>query len=194
MAIEPGQTKPEIRSRALAARRALTPAAVATGSRAIHARLRALPAYQAAEVVLCYAASKDNEVETRPLIEEALAAGRTLLVPVMQPGKRLAWSRLRQLQDLTPNHRGILEPVESARDWVIPPDAAVCIVPGVAFRRDGYRVGYGGGYYDRFLSSFGGLSIGLSFSCQIMDCWAPDNFDVPVDVVLTEDHSFVAKA
>lgn len=179
--------KAAIRAQALAARRALSPSAVAAGSRAIQERLAALAAYREAGTLLCYVASKDNEVETLPLIEADLAAGRDVLVPVMQPGRRLGWSRLERVEDLTPNRWGILEPGTQARVWVDPPVDAACVVPGVAFRRDGYRVGYGGGYYDRFLSVFVGKSFGLSFSCQLNDAWTPDNFDQPVDFVVTED-------
>jgi 5-formyltetrahydrofolate cyclo-ligase len=183
-------SKAAVRAAALETRRALSPQAVAAGSRAIQERLSALAAYREAGTLLCYVASKDNEVETLPLITAALAAGRDVLVPVMQPGRRLGWSRLERVEDLTPNRWGILEPESPARVWVDPPVDAVCVVPGVAFRRDGYRVGYGGGYYDRFLSVFVGKSIGLSFSCQLSDAWTPDNFDQPVDFVVTEEAVF----
>lgn len=183
-------SKAAVRSAAQAARRALSPEAVAAGSRAIHERLSALAAYREAGTLLCYVASKDNEVETLPLIAAAIAAGREVLVPVMQPGRTLGWSRLGRVEDLVPNRWGILEPTTSARVWAEPPVDAVCVVPGVAFRRDGYRVGYGGGYYDRFMSVFIGKGFGLSFSCQLNDTWTPDNFDRPVDFVVTEEAVF----
>ena len=60
------------------------------------------------------------------------------------------------------------------------------IVPGLAFSKNGYRIGFGGGYYDRFLSAFDGKTVSLVFGEQFNDQWTPDVFDIPIDKIYTD--------
>jgi 5-formyltetrahydrofolate cyclo-ligase len=60
------------------------------------------------------------------------------------------------------------------------------IVPGLAFSKKGYRIGFGGGYYDRFLSAFDGKTVSLVFGEQFNDQWTPDVFDIPIDKIYTD--------
>lgn len=178
--------KAEIRAKALAVRQALSRDIVAAKSAAITNHVRALPLFQQTSCVLSYVASKDNEVDTRALIDELLDEQRRVLVPVAHADGTLTWSELRAWDDLARGRFGILEPRPECARPVQPPKDAICLVPGIAFNRDGYRIGYGGGYFDRFLKTFHGVSVGLAFREQIIEAWTPEEHDVAVNVLVTD--------
>ena len=178
--------KRAIRTQVLDARRAMPPEEVAGKSRAIVDRLRALEAFRKAGHVLTYVASKDNEVDTLPLIESLLAQGRPVLVPVAEPGGHLTWSRLGALSELCPSRFGILEPQSAFRRPMSPPASGLVLVPGIAFTPNGYRIGYGRGYFDRFLAGFPGVKVGLAYELQIIEGFPAEPHDAPVDLVVTE--------
>lgn len=181
--------KKHLRKYYLGQRRALTHE-VAQKSSMIHNRLHQVPEFAQAATVLCYVSSKDNEVDTQCLIEHLLREGKKILVPMAQADRSILWSRIHSLAELSTARFGILEPREEARRIMAPPEDAVVIVPGIAFSTDGYRIGYGGGYYDRFLASFPGCTIGLAFDIQIMKEFSPDPHDVPVKYVVTESRVY----
>lgn len=184
--MEISTTKSEIRKRCLEARRAMAPQDAAAKSHAIAQRLESLPVFAEAVGVLCYVASKDNEVDTRGLIGARLERGIAVLVPIAEAEGRMAWSQLRALDELAPGRFGILEPRPECRRIVTPPPEAPVIVPGIAFSPEGHRVGYGGGYYDRFLDAPRGPAIGLAYEIQIVAPWKTATHDIPVDFVVTE--------
>ncbi len=179
--------KTRLRRQYLDVRRALSAEAWARGSEAVRRRLEAWPSYAQTRALLTYVSSKDNEVDTLAILRDALARGVEVLVPVMgrEPGQ-MAWSRLLDLDALAPARFGVLEPMPAAQRLTTPPEDALCLVPGVAFTREGDRIGYGGGYYDRFLSSFPGETVGLAFDVQLAD-WIPvGRHDQPVRRVCAE--------
>ena len=178
-----------LRKTALQTRKALSPEETKEKSASILRRLQDLPVFVRAQTVLCYVSSKDNEVDTHTLIEWLLTQDRTVLVPISGNDRQLSWSRLHDLRELAPARFGILEPRPEFRRITPPPDDAVVIVPGIAFRRDGYRIGYGGGYYDHFLAGHPGASIGLAFDAQIIESFQPEPYDVPLDYIVTESHT-----
>lgn len=178
--------KSTLRREALARRIAMSPAEAALNNARIAARLRAMAQFHMAPTCLIYVSSKHNEVDTHALITECIASGKTVLVPIAEPGGVLLWSRLENLAELAPARFGILEPREELRRLKTPPPDAVAIVPLVAFTPGCYRIGYGGGYYDRFLAGFTGVSIGLAFDVQRIDAFAPASHDIPLDYVVTE--------
>ena len=179
-------TKSEIRKQCLEARRAITPEDAAAKSRAILDRLESLSIFTNAPVILCYVSSKDNEVDTGELIRTRLGCSATILVPIAEPEGRLVWSHLRALDELAPARFGILEPRPECRRIATPPADALVIVPGVAFTAQGHRIGYGGGYYDRFLATHAGPTIALAYDLQIAGPWETADHDIPVDFVVTE--------
>lgn len=153
----------------------------------IRERIEQSPLYREADTLLVYVSAKDNEVDTHALIERARAAGKRILVPVMGAAKgELRWSLLRQCADLVRVRFGLLEPAPGMELFLKPAPGAVCLVPGIAFTRDGRRLGYGGGYYDRFLGKFEGTSIGLAFEVQLAPCLPVTDRDHPVAHVVTE--------
>lgn len=178
--------KAEIRARSLQARRAMPYADVELKSRAIIERLMDLPEFTCTGAVLVYVSSKDNEADTHALIERLLAGQRTVLVPIAERDGAMSWSRILSLNELEPGRFGILEPRHEFRRIMDPPNDSVVIVPGVAFSPDGHRIGYGGGYFDRFLEQFTGTTIALAFDAQMVNHIPASEHDVPMDIILTE--------
>lgn len=133
-------------------------------------------------------------MDTGPLIEALLRAGRRVLVPIAEPGGGLVWSRLLCLDELANGRFGILEPRSECQRPTVPDPDAVVIVPGIGFTREGHRIGYGGGYYDRFLAGHPGPKIALAFDLQMLDSFRPEPHDVPVDAVITETAVYWAGA
>jgi 5-formyltetrahydrofolate cyclo-ligase len=181
------RSKPELRRLVLAQRDALSQAERARRSAQAGANLCALPEFRQAGTVLCFV-SFGGELDTRPLIEEALAAGKHVAVPrVVRETHDLVPHELRDPEtDLTPGYYGILEP--SPQQPVVSLDAIeAVIVPGVVWGEDGFRIGYGGGYYDRFLPRVPQAArLGLAFELQVLPEVPHGARDVPVEVLVTE--------
>ena len=132
--------------------------------------------------------SKDKEVNTRPLIEGLFKEKNPVVVPIIQKEDvSLRLSYLRDMKALVPSTFGVPEPIGSeiaARAQ----DVDVIILPMLGFDRTGGRIGYGAGYYDRFLSKNPGLvKIGVAFACQEMETLPLDENDIKMDIIVTED-------
>jgi len=177
--------KSAIRTQSLLARKSLSAEQHFTWSRAIHTHLAHFPPFAAAQCVLTCLDSKHKEVETSPIITDLLKQQKYVLVPRCLKHGILEWCRISSLDDLALNSLGIYESA-AALPAQIPPKDSVCLVPGIAFRRDGHRIGYGGGYFDRFLADYQGISIGLAFEMQIRDDWEPSPHDIPAKHIVTE--------
>ena len=151
--------------------------------------MRETVAWRRAGLVLAYL-SFGSEVETRGLVRDAWAAGKRVAVPRCDAAaRRMAWVELDSLEGLVPGAFGIEEPPadELALDDGRLGEDTVALVPGLLFDRAGMRLGYGGGYYDRFLVGFAGMSLGLCRVSQLVDSLAGLGIlgphDMPVDVV-----------
>lgn len=156
-------------------------------SNAIRSRVEHSDLYQDAENLLVYVSAKDNEVDTHTLIDRACAAGKSVLIPVTGAGKgEMRWALLRSRRDLVRGRFDLLEPAPGREVFVQPPKDALCLVPGIAFTRAGLRLGYGGGFYDRFLQSFSGPTVGLAFEVQLAPSLPVSESDFPVARVVTE--------
>lgn len=145
--------------------------------------------YVRARGIACYV-SKDSEVNTRRLIRNALDRDKRVLVPVVKAGDiDLFFSEVKDLgKELAPGTFGILEPKQ---EFVRPVDldaVDLIFVPGIVWDRDGYRLGWGRGYFDRVLTKLPEhvRSAGLAFNMQLINRVPRDQFDVPVDMVVTE--------
>lgn len=152
---------------------------------AIAANLFELPLYKEARKVMIYL-SFGWEVATWHIVENLQEQGKEVYVPVVQSKPRALIPRLYTgRESLSPKVFGILEPGPEAPE-ARPEDLDLIIVPGLAFSNKGFRIGYGGGYYDRFLATTQGAAIGLVYSLFIQD--VPfDPWDYAVDFVITED-------
>ncbi|KXT75463.1 5-formyltetrahydrofolate cyclo-ligase [Streptococcus sp. DD12] len=137
------------------------------------------PAYQKAETIATYLAMP-HEVDTALFIQRFLADGKTVLVPKTYPNRLLAFVAY-DPEALEETSFGLLEPTSDA---VVAPDAIDLIqVPGVCFNPEGYRIGYGAGFYDRFLANYKGKTLSTAYACQRL-AFQPEPHDIPVGEVL----------
>lgn len=160
-------------------------------SRQIITTLVTLPIFQEKSRFFIYCSYR-SEVETSLLLNHCLAGGKTVCVPLSVPEHSglLAIAITDPSVDLVPGFMGIPEPLLSlAESQIMPPESIdVVVIPGAVFARSGHRLGYGGGYYDRFLAQAAPQSyrIGLAFSLQLVDQIPVLPHDVPMDMVITE--------
>lgn len=160
-------------------------------SEAILARVRTLEGFGPARLIGSYVGVGD-EVGTTAILEEALDRGVTVAVP-WREGARLHLARIASLSELVPVSFGLLEPPAAlamqADRVVVPSQVGLMLVPGVAFDRQGGRLGHGRGFYDRLLGEAGRgpLRVGLAFECQIEEQVPLTAGDEPMDLVVTEN-------
>ncbi len=151
---------------------------------AIAAKALALDAWKQAKSVFLYI-SIGREVDTRGLLAAALKQGKTLAVPLTFPGGKMDARVIQSLAELKPGRMNIPEPVQSA-PVLLPKEIDLIIVPCIAADRQGYRLGYGGGYYDRYLESTESSTVCLCRQQLLQDSLPHDRFDRCVDRVITE--------
>ncbi len=183
--------KQDERKKLLEQRRALPEEQVRAMSQIIQERILELDAWKQAEEVLLYMPVR-NEVDTKLLLEDAWGRGVRVLLPrcrrdragIMDPAAAACFDDIKLGMLNIPEPDPETCPV--AKDWS--PDVA--LIPAVAFDRRGYRLGYGGGYYDRFLALHAmknSLLIGLGYSFQLVDTLPTDQYDTPVKMLCTEE-------
>ena len=152
----------------------------------IQSRVLALRAYSATDIIFTYV-SRESEVSTRELMYAAWANGKRVAVPKSMPDtNEMEFYIIRSFDDLAPGHYGISEPIPEKCEKVTDFSHGLCIVPGLSFDAEGYRLGYGRGYYDRFLKSFQGVSVGLCYSAYVKWKLPRSEYDMPVDMIATE--------
>ena len=180
--------KERLRKRVLAVRMGLDRGQAEVSGQAILEQILGLEAYRRAKLVHTYVSSKENEVDTRALIGACLKQGKCVAVPVVMPGtKTLAHALIDGLDQLVVGPWGLAQPDPAAATW-LPAEARIdlVVVPGLAFDRRGHRIGWGGGYYDRFLAQVQTVKIGLCYDALVLDCIPGEPHDVPVDLVVAE--------
>ena len=164
-------------------KRALSEAQIEERSRILADRLFATNAYQEANSLYAYL-SFNQEVRTAPIIRRAWADGKRVAVPKVV-GREMVFIWLDDFGQLKEGYYGIPEPVEDGP--VADDPCALVLMPGLAFDRAGHRIGYGGGFYDRFLAREPGHPrLALCFDFQLIDALEVEDHDVPVDRVITE--------
>lgn len=147
----------------------------------IRKNLRELDIYKKAKSVFVFISYK-SEVDTRGIIEDILADGKKLLVPLVK-GKEMIAVEVKGIDDLEPNKMGILEP-KSGQEVT---DVDLTITPGLAFDKDGYRLGYGGGYYDKFFAKVDTIRMGIGYSDQYVESLVHEDYDKALEYLLTEE-------
>ena len=179
--------KQRLREERLAARETLSEQERAALDDCITQKLLATPEYAEAATVLTYV-SVSSEVSTRMFIECALCDGKTVAVPRCLPGHRLEFVAITSLDQLVPAPFNLLEPSKDLSALIEGHmDDSICIVPELLVDTKGYRLGYGAGFYDRFLSTYSGKKICLAYQQNLSKTELPHTaFDVPVDMVITE--------
>lgn len=148
-------------------------------------RLYQEPCFLNANTLYCYV-SYNQEVMTKPILELALEAGKRVAVPKVL-GKEMEFIYLNSLDELTSGYQGIEEPTG---EEIASEKEVLMILPGLAFDENGNRVGYGGGFYDRYLDKYKQThftKLAVAFDFQVMDCLEMEACDKQVDVILTEE-------
>lgn len=179
--------KQRLREERLAARETLSEQERSVLDDCITQKLLATPEYAEAATVLTYV-SVLSEVSTRMFIERALRDGKTLAAPRCLPGHRLEFVTITSLDQLVPAPFNLLEPAEELSALTESQmNDSICIVPALLVDTKGYRLGYGAGFYDRFLSTYSGKKICLAYQQNLSKTMLPHSeFDVPVDMIITE--------
>ena len=179
--------KQRLREECLAAREALSEQERSVLDERITQKLLVTSEYSEATTVLTYV-SVSSEVSTRMFIECALRDGKTVAVPRCLPGHCLEFVAITSLDQLIAAPFGLLEPPKELPALTEEQmDASICIVPALLVDTKGYRLGYGAGFYDRFLSTYPGKKICLAYQQNLSQTMLPHTAsDVAVDVVITE--------
>ncbi len=147
-------------------------------------RIRSLVSYRYAGTLLAYA-PKGCEIDIRPVIEAALFEGKRVALPRCEEGNQMTFRRIASLAELEPGAYGIAEPRADAPLYE-EEAAMLCLVPGIVFSRDGFRIGYGGGYYDRFLRDFSGTTLGIVYRDFLLPTLPRGRMDLSVNALVTE--------
>jgi 5-formyltetrahydrofolate cyclo-ligase len=178
------RAKAELRDRMRSLRDAIPPQERARLGARIEHRLLALPAVREAETITAFW-SFGSEVTTASLIERLATADRRVLLPYLDGGE-MHMAVYRPGEPVVPSGYGAMEPADRAP--VPPQEIDVCLVPGLAFDPRGFRVGYGGGYFDRYLPRLDprAVRIGLAFHLQVVPSVPHGRSDQPVDLVVTD--------
>ena len=151
--------------------------------------LYSLPEFKKAKNILFYV-SFNSEVDTQEIIRELLVKKeKNIIVPFVEKNNPiLQLSELKNFNELEPKTFGILEPKENSIREFNPEKLDLIIIPGLVFFRDGHRIGYGYGYYDRFLKALRKkpVKIGLAFDFQVAEKIPHEEHDVPMDIIITD--------
>ena len=177
-------TKKEIRKESKERRKALGETQEIEKSEQIRKWVASLPEYQAAKTVYCYV-DYNHEVHTWPIMKQALADGKRVAVPRVE-GKEMVFCYITGEMDLEPGYSGILEPNVGLP--IAEEENAFFIMPGVAFDKKHHRIGYGGGFYDRYLEKWPKLkTAAVAFSCQLFEAVPFEAFDILPQILVTEN-------
>ncbi|MBQ8351746.1 MAG: 5-formyltetrahydrofolate cyclo-ligase [Clostridia bacterium] len=149
--------------------------------------------FRYAETILAYA-PKENEIDIRPVLQKALAEGKRLALPRCEGEHLMTYRYITSLDELAPAAFGLYEPSANAPTFEEDPGhSSLCLVPGVVFDVHGYRIGYGGGYYDRFLHNFHGSVAGLIYRDFIVPSLPRGRFDRALPIMITDGGMISAK-
>ena len=177
-------TKDAIREQIKSQRLRLTKEEVKRASAACTARLLSLAEYQECQTILVYSAIQ-NEIDTTAIIKNALDNKKTVGLPVSYDDGKMEFYSVFDLSLLSPGRFGILEPPESI--LIEPVRDAMIFLPAVAYDKRKNRIGYGKGYYDRYMERYPDLyAIGLAYDFQVVDSFETEDYDKPADIIITD--------
>lgn len=179
--------KQELRTRLLAEIDALPAAYIAQSDEGIFEILQALPQFKAAKTIFSYY-GLGREPGTVRILELALSMGKTVTLPVCFKGGIMEARAINSLSELEESKIHLREPLSS--DRVMPPEALdFVIVPAMTYDLNGYRLGRGGGYYDRFLRGLSSFTVGLTRERLLLEKVPCEAHDIPVVCVVTEKNA-----
>lgn len=157
----------------------------------IQTRLLIAPEYRAADTVLLYMA-RPSEIATSLILHAAFANHKKVALPVCLDQGRMFFRRINSLNDVAPGRFGILEPTEACEE-ITPDEHTLCVCPALSCDMRGYRLGFGGGYYDRYLVDFPGVKAALCYADSMIPKLGEDTFDIKMDVILTDSFTRTMK-
>ena len=177
--------KSELRKQVLQEMKAIPQTQKVTMDLALTDQFLKHPFYQEAKVIASYL-SFPHEFQTQELIEHALKDGKKVLIPKTYPEGRMDFV-VYDPQQLVKTSFGLLEP-QGNLEVMDASQIDLIHVPGLVFTTEGYRIGYGGGYYDRYLEYFSGHTLSTVYHYQVQD-FIPENHDIPVQEVLIDERN-----
>lgn len=167
----------------------LSPEALCRSDDALFAAFAALPQVDSASTLFAFWGIPGREPDTARLIRALTARGKRVGLPRMLPDRQMEVRLYDPDRPLIPAAFGILEP--SADTPLLPrEDIELALVPAVCYDRRGFRLGFGGGYYDRWLAGFSGTTVGLCRDCVLQDQVPVEEHDCQVELLLTETRRF----
>ena len=178
-------TKEQLRKSYLALRNDFDEEYIKSASLGLCELLASTDEFNIAKTILLYYPIK-NEISPLSIFEIAKKEGKSVAFPVCnKDSTTLTFKKVDDMSQLKKSTFGICEPKESCHNICLDKHT-LCVVPALAFSKEGHRLGYGMGYYDRFLENFEGKSIGLSYSKLLCDTLPQDEHDIPLDIIITE--------
>ncbi|MGE7657696.1 5-formyltetrahydrofolate cyclo-ligase [Bacillus altitudinis] len=159
----------------------------------LHEHVLQLPAWKQAKTI-ALTMSRGKEIPTMPLIEKAWEEGKTVCIPTCFPRtKEMVFYEYTPETKMKSSYFGLLEPDPLESTAVHKEAIDLIIVPGVCFDQHGYRIGYGGGYYDRYLADYHGVTIALCLSLQQTRHIPAETHDIPVSMIVSEKGTLYQK-
>jgi len=188
-------TKKQIRDHIFEKRDSMSDEQISSMSGMVAERLMATKEYMKASDIFIYVGCR-HEVETEEIIEASFKAGKRIAVPKVTDAKAgiMEFYYISSFEQLKLGYYGIMEPQDGEKAEPKGDGSCLIVMPGVAFGRDGARIGYGGGFYDRYLArSNGSSAFALAFDFQIIDSVPSESTDLKPDMVVTETEIFPSR-
>lgn len=177
------ENKKELRKKILKLRNSLTEEELQKKSELIYNKFVKSKEFVENQNILIYI-NYQSEVITKKIISYGLLSGKTIACPKVLEDGKMHFFEIHGFIEVEKGYKGIYEPVNST---VFEPEEALVVVPGVVFDRDGFRIGYGKGFYDRYLRKHKAYkTVGLAFKEQIIDNIPAEEHDVKIMNIITE--------
>ncbi len=143
---------------------------------------------------ICVYVSKDSEVGTFSLINRLINMDKSLYAPKCDiKSNYMAFYKINSLSDLSIGAFSVLEPSDKTDKYVCSNKSDICIVPALCFDKQGFRLGYGKGYYDRFLKDFNGIKTGICYDEFVVEALPKFDTDIAVDLIITDVEKYLCK-
>lgn len=175
--------KKEFRKKYSALRDGIDPAQKGIYDKNLTEKLLSIPEFKDAECVLLFA-SVGSEVDTKVIFSECIKQNKNVYFPKCIDGERMEFLRVRSENDFTLGKYRIPEPVTQEK-YIKNNKSDLAVIPALAVGRDFSRIGYGKGYYDRFLKDFNGISVCPVYPPSLTEGVPTDKFDIPLNIIIT---------
>ncbi len=186
-----GNSKQEIREMVRQKREALSPREATLKSSCIAEILLDFPRFKKAGIVGAFAAIR-NEPDLRRMLERVMTQ-KKICFPVVEENEELEFYQINNYQELRAGNYEIPEPDKAVAQKMTKESFEVVLVPGIAFDANGYRIGYGKGYYDKFLAGIKAIKIGIAYDFQIVQAVPFEEHDLSMDYIITEKKVFFCR-